>query len=199
MLSISPLPILIVTWVVDSRFGNLQTNFLSNAILFLNNNINTIFHQPLATSSPNTLITGVLGFASITNVVFIELLVSRLHLVSLLVVVFTYLYWDLAFVAFACNPLRFPYSGCQLRGRIYLTSQSLRDTSSIYCANNSRTNGSRGCLCQLIYLETFPPTSTMNWATVAPETRLYKGKNLYRWELSPGVRTCSSISSVCFF
>ncbi len=27
----------------------------------------------------------------------------------------------------------------------------------------------------------------MNWATIAPETRLYKGKNLYRWEDSPGL------------
>ncbi|TVY33784.1 hypothetical protein LSUB1_G006398 [Lachnellula subtilissima] len=27
----------------------------------------------------------------------------------------------------------------------------------------------------------------MNWATVAPETRLYKGKNLFRWEDSPGL------------
>ncbi|TVY15609.1 hypothetical protein LARI1_G005419 [Lachnellula arida] len=27
----------------------------------------------------------------------------------------------------------------------------------------------------------------MNWATVAPETRIYKGKNLFRWEDSPGL------------
>ncbi|KAH7417931.1 hypothetical protein BKA64DRAFT_183248 [Cadophora sp. MPI-SDFR-AT-0126] len=27
----------------------------------------------------------------------------------------------------------------------------------------------------------------MNWATIAPETRLYKGKALFRWEASPGL------------
>ncbi|KAH6676691.1 hypothetical protein B0J14DRAFT_537397 [Halenospora varia] len=27
----------------------------------------------------------------------------------------------------------------------------------------------------------------MNWATIAPDTRLYKGKNLFRWEVSPGL------------
>ncbi|KAG4428483.1 hypothetical protein IFR05_016036 [Cadophora sp. M221] len=27
----------------------------------------------------------------------------------------------------------------------------------------------------------------MNWATIAPETRLYKGKSLFRWEVSPGL------------
>ncbi len=27
----------------------------------------------------------------------------------------------------------------------------------------------------------------MNWATMAPETRIYKGKNLFRWEVSPGL------------
>ncbi|KAE8448603.1 hypothetical protein EG329_009028 [Mollisiaceae sp. DMI_Dod_QoI] len=27
----------------------------------------------------------------------------------------------------------------------------------------------------------------MNWATIAPETRLFKGKNLFRWEVSPGL------------
>ncbi|KUJ16342.1 uncharacterized protein LY89DRAFT_782612 [Mollisia scopiformis] len=27
----------------------------------------------------------------------------------------------------------------------------------------------------------------MNWATIAPETRLFKGKNLFRWEDSPGL------------
>ncbi|PVH83570.1 hypothetical protein DL98DRAFT_412795 [Cadophora sp. DSE1049] len=27
----------------------------------------------------------------------------------------------------------------------------------------------------------------MNWATIAPETRLYKGKALFRWEVSPGL------------
>jgi hypothetical protein len=27
----------------------------------------------------------------------------------------------------------------------------------------------------------------MNWATIAPGTRLYKGKNLFRWEVSPGL------------
>jgi hypothetical protein len=32
--------------------------------------------------------------------------------------------------------------------------------------------------------------SAMNWATIAPETRIYKGKNLYRWEDSPGLGRC---------
>ncbi|KAH8678978.1 hypothetical protein BGZ60DRAFT_428788 [Tricladium varicosporioides] len=27
----------------------------------------------------------------------------------------------------------------------------------------------------------------MNWATIAPDTRLYKGKNLFRWDVSPGL------------
>ncbi|KAG9235814.1 hypothetical protein BJ875DRAFT_421251 [Amylocarpus encephaloides] len=29
--------------------------------------------------------------------------------------------------------------------------------------------------------------STINWSTVAPDTRLYKGKSLFRWEVSPGL------------
>lgn len=27
----------------------------------------------------------------------------------------------------------------------------------------------------------------LNWATLAPETRIYKGKNLFRWDESPGL------------
>ena len=35
---------------------------------------------------------------------------------------------------------------------------------------------------------TFPSNlSKMNWATIAPDTRIYKGKNLFRWEVSPGL------------
>ncbi|CAG8982529.1 hypothetical protein HYALB_00002311, partial [Hymenoscyphus albidus] len=29
--------------------------------------------------------------------------------------------------------------------------------------------------------------ASINWATIAPESRLYKGKNLFRWEVSPGL------------
>lgn len=32
-----------------------------------------------------------------------------------------------------------------------------------------------------------PKLDAMNWATIAPETRLYKGKSLYKWEDSPGL------------
>ncbi|CZT42293.1 uncharacterized protein RSE6_02155 [Rhynchosporium secalis] len=36
----------------------------------------------------------------------------------------------------------------------------------------------------------------MNWATIAPETRLYKGKILFKWEVSPGLEhhcgTCAT-------
>ncbi|KAF8858302.1 hypothetical protein BDZ45DRAFT_802627 [Acephala macrosclerotiorum] len=38
--------------------------------------------------------------------------------------------------------------------------------------------------------------STMNWATIAPETRLYKGKNLFRWEDSPGLEHHCGVCAV---
>ncbi|KAH8792873.1 hypothetical protein F5882DRAFT_352490 [Hyaloscypha sp. PMI_1271] len=35
----------------------------------------------------------------------------------------------------------------------------------------------------------------MNWATIAPESRIYKGKNLFRWEVSPGLGTQAPIEA----
>ncbi|CZR64971.1 uncharacterized protein PAC_14871 [Phialocephala subalpina] len=36
----------------------------------------------------------------------------------------------------------------------------------------------------------------MNWATIAPETRLYKGKSLFRWEDSPGLEHHCGVCAV---